>query len=864
MSEALRGHDRLVVSLVAGAGGRVVKNEGDGAMAVFADAARAVEAAVSIQRALEGREWPEIGRLRVRMGLNAGVAETRDDDFFGPEVIRAARLCAAANAGQIVATRAVVELAREVSWLDLGQYRLRGFASPIGVHQVVAEGIRERFPALRTLDWHPNTLPRFRTEFFGRDDDIAAIAELLSNVRLVTLTGVGGSGKTRLAVEVAHDQLGSFPDGVYFADLSVMSDADRVWDAISRGLEFDAGGAPGGAEQPGQRIARFLSTRRALLVLDNCEHVLDAAGEAVDELLDATRNLRVLATSREGLHVEGEHLVQVPSLPLDTDALRMFRERAAASGANEVDDEVARRICERLDGLPLAIELAAARSGQLGPAEVARRLADRFQLLAGSRRRVPRQRTLEATLDWSYEQLHPDEQSALRGVAVFSGTFSLRAGEKVAGASADLIGALVDKSLVERVEDGRFRLLETVRAYAEMRLVAANEAEAMRRAHVQWLLDEIDGFTDEEVMLATSDRSDEFLRSELENLYAALAWVASSGDWSTVARLASYAGLAEGTIGDASFRPLAAYIREALDHGLDGELRDRALAAFIAVAYLEPEVERLDLWAEASRRARSGCDGAAVVSLTFAANVLDAWSRASGDDAGVSRASRLIERASAIARDLDPRWGLVPTLFEVTLALNAADWERAADRADALTVLRQRSPGARVSAWVVWVEAVAQLAIGRPLDRAEIERRLGQVRRGDLGPGAEVYTAALGLPDPTRPRRAIHLERRGLDRCTPAEATAVLISVAALAVRESDWPTAATMLAAARGEGGIFSSPAGVALYRLITPRVRTALAKPVRDGLIAEGRSLGLSHALDAAVEWLAMGETLAARSTS
>ena len=254
-------------------------------------------------------------------------------------------------------------------------------------------------------------------------------------------------------------------------------------------------------------------------MLDNCEHLLDAAADVVDQLLDTTRHLTVLATSREGLHVDGETMVQVPSLPLETDAVRMFRERASASGAGEVDDEIARRICERLDGLPLAIELAAARSGQLGAAEVAQRLSDRFQLLTGPGRRVPRQRTLEATLDWSHDLLHDDEKRALRRLAVFSGTFSLLAAEKVASAPADLIGSLVDKSLVQRGADGRFRLLDTVRAYAEDRLIEAGEGEEVRRAHVAWLVDQIGSFTDEEVILATSERSDEFVAAELEKFF---------------------------------------------------------------------------------------------------------------------------------------------------------------------------------------------------------------------------------------------------------------------------------------------------------------------------------------------------------
>jgi predicted ATPase/class 3 adenylate cyclase len=854
MSLALSEHDELIASLIADGGGRVVKNAGDGAMAVFADADRAVAAAVSIQRALIARVWPDIGSLRVRMGLNAGSAESRDGDFFGPEVIRAARLCSAANASQIVASRAVVELARDVTWLALGQHQLRGFAAPVEIHQVVADGLDASFPALRTVDAHPNTLPRFRTAFFGRDEEIAAVAELLSRHRLVTLTGVGGSGKTRLAVEIAHDQLGSYADGVFFADLSAVSETDRLWSAVAVGLELDLGGAPGAAEEPGQRIARFLAERRALLVLDNCEHLLDAAADAADQLLDSTRHLRVLATSREGLHLEDERMVQVPSLRLETDAVRMFRDRAAASGEGAVEDEVARDICARLDGLPLAIELAAARAGQLGAGEVARRLSDRFELLTGSRRRVPRQRTLEATLDWSHDHLSAEEQTAFRRLGVFNGTFSMRAAETVTGAPVALIGPLVDKSLVNRGDDGRFRLLETVRAYAEDRLVEADEAEMARQAHLDWLLDEIGSFSDEEVLLATSDRSDEFVAAEMENLYAALAWASGRHEWSTVARLATYMGLAEGLIGQDSFRPVGAVLRECLDNGIDGPLRDRALAGYTAVAYLRREAPREDLLREAAERSLDRPDGTAVAALTYTANMLDARSRARGDDPGIDLARRLIDTAATQARELGPQWQTLPVLFEVGLALSGSDWELAAARADELEGLRQQGLVGRVSDWALWVEAAARLAVGRPLARDEIDRRLATVRRRETSPGAEVHARAFAAPERTGPRQPMHLDRSGLDRSTPADETAVLISVAALAAREGDWHVAAKLLAAGRGGGGIFSSVAGVALYRLTTPLVKEALDKPVRDALIEEGRELGKSRAVGLAIDWLAM----------
>ena len=563
----------------------------------------------------------------------------------------------------------------------------------------------------------------------------------------------------------------------------------------------------------------------------------------------------MLTTSREGLHVEGERIVQVPSLPLDTDAVRMFRERAVAAGADAIDDDTASQICKRLDGLPLAIELAAARSGQLGAAEVARRLTDRFRLLTGSRRRVPRQRTLEATLDWSHDQLNPEEQAALRRLSVFSGSFSLAAAETVADAPAHLFASLVDKSLVQRADGGRFRLLETVRAYAEDRLLEAGEGETSRRAQIEWFLQQIDSFTDEEIILSAGDRSDDFVSTELPNLCAGMVWAGSNGEWPVVARLASYVGLSEGVIGWDSFRPVVKHLREALDHGIDGELRDRTLAAYTGVAYMDPEVTREDLWIEAGERALAGRDPTAVVRLTYLANVLDSFGRAENHTARIQRASAILERASAIARELGPQWELVSTRTEVLLALNAGDWRRAAAGVDAVEALRAHGTVGKPSPWMVWTDAVARLSVGRPFHREQLEARLVDVRRHDVGPGAAIHVAAFAAVDPSRSRQPIFVDRSSLDRATQLDLSAILISVAAVAARENEWSLAARLLASARTAGLIFTTPAAYALYRLTVPSVAAALAKPVRDGLVAEGRALGLSAAVDAAVTWLAIG---------
>ena len=854
MAAALRDHDVLIAETVSSVGGRVVKTSGDGAMAVFSDVSRAIRAAVSLQRSLTDRTWPRVGQLRVRMGIHVGVADERDHDFFGPEVIRAARLCDAANGGQIVASRAVAELASDVSWLNLGFHLLRGFTAPTEVHQVLADGLGQRFPALRTLDAHPNTLPRFRTEFFGREDDIKSIVEHVERHRCVTLTGIGGCGKTRLAVEVAHDQLSAFADGVYFIDLAVVTDAARLWDAIASALQLDVSGVLGVTEASAPLVLRFLSNRRVLILLDNCEHLLDAAADVVDEILDATRDVVVLATSREGLHVDGEWMVPVPSLRPDTDGLQLFRDRATAAGATHIDDDTATRICERLDGLPLAIELAAARCGQVGVEEVAQRLSDRFRLLTGSRRRIPRQRTLEAALDWSHDQLAPEEQAVLRQLAVFSGSFSMAAAEKVAGASVDSMGSLVDKSLVQRAEAGRFRLLETVRAYGEQRLVTAGEALSARAAHRDWLLSETAGFRDDDLLLG-NDPAYELLRLELPNLYAALDWCSDEGDWATVGRLACFASLTGAMNSMESLRPMLDHLRRALDADLDGPLRDRAFAAYTSIAYLEADgasARRIDLWTEATQGARHRDDGLAVITLCMAANSLDAVSRGAGNTTSVQRAADHLQRASEIASALEPQWALFPAIIDAVISLSASDWPRAAERAESVLRLRAELGLGRPLAIEVLVDAAARYADGRPLQAAELRARAENARGIEHIVAAELTLTALSAPSPNRSVRPLLVDRRQLDGAHPYSISTVLISAAVLAAREEAWPIAARLLAASRLIGDVFSSPPGAALYRVTVPLVRAALDKPTRDELIADARARGLPYAIDLAVDWL------------
>jgi predicted ATPase/class 3 adenylate cyclase len=500
MAEAIARHDAIVRRTIGGAGGYVFSTAGDAFAAAFSTPADAVRAALEAQRLLAAEPWPAPLALRVRMGLHVGVAVERDGDYFGPTVNRAARIMAAAHGGQVLASGAVVAHlgGTAVDVRDLGEHRLRDLEGTEQLLQLGADGLPDTFPPLRTLDRYPSTLPAQRSTFVGREDERRRIRQALDASRLVTLTGVGGTGKTRLAVEVAHDLSDASPGGVFFVDLARLTDGAFVWEAIAAGLDF----APDpGAEVPRQVTAR-LGARRALVVVDNCEHVLDDAADAVDAVLAACPAVRLLATSREGLALDGERVV--PIAPLSTDAtaeraapaVRLFLERAAdAHGAryDAADLAVIHQICLRLDGLPLAIELAAARTAVLSPADLLARLENRFRLLTGGRRgKRNRQRTLEEAIAWSYDLLDPAEQVLLRNLAVFPAAFDLARAAAVAGggddtATLDLLDSLSGKSLVqvERGQGGgtRYRLLETIREYAQARLVEAGNADEVRLRH---------------------------------------------------------------------------------------------------------------------------------------------------------------------------------------------------------------------------------------------------------------------------------------------------------------------------------------------------------------------------------------------
>jgi predicted ATPase len=481
MRAELAAHDEVLRSAVESHGGWLFKHTGDGVCAAFASARAAVDAAIAAQDAL---------RLPVRMGIASGEAELRDDDYFGPTLNTAARVMSAGHGGQILLAASTAALAAGVEAVDLGVRNLRDLSAPVQLFQVRAEGLRADFPALRTIDVVPGNLPLQQSSFIGRDDDVTTVVGAIGEQRIVTLIGVGGVGKTRLAMQSAAMLAPQFRDGVWLIELAPVIDAAEVDSAVASVFVLQP--QPGRSTR--QVLLDALRDREALLLIDNCEHVLDATASLVEELAECPR-VRVLITSREPLSVAAEWAWRVPSLA-GRPAVELFVERANAASAgfqpSDADLEAISEICDRLDGIALAIELAAARVRSMSPAQIRDRLDERFRLLTGTRRSVERHQTLRHAVQWSYDLLDPVEQQALRQVSVFVGGFTLDAATALTELdeydTIDIVDSLVRKSLlhVERSEGGvRYRMLETIRQFAEEALAADGSSDTVRDRHAE-------------------------------------------------------------------------------------------------------------------------------------------------------------------------------------------------------------------------------------------------------------------------------------------------------------------------------------------------------------------------------------------
>ncbi|MFO7548569.1 MAG: adenylate/guanylate cyclase domain-containing protein [Acidimicrobiia bacterium] len=551
MAASLAVHDRILTEALAAHGGYVFSTAGDSFGAAFPTARAALTAAVAAQLALGSEAWTG-PPIRVRMGIHTGSSQERDGNYFGPDVNRAARVMSAANGGQVLVSGATAELAgaleTPLALVDRGIHALKDLERPEHLFELRHPDLPEVAEDLHTLDVERVHLPSQLTTFVGRQVELEAVTRMIRGSRLVTLTGAGGTGKTRLAVEAASTLSDEYPDGVWMVELDPISDGDLVASEVANlwGLR------PGEGIELVQVIVGHLAGRRLLLIVDNCEHVLASAARVIDTLLAAGPGLSVVATSRESLGIPGETVYRVPSLGLpadgaadvDSDAVRLFLDRAGrvrpGFSATPTDLAAIARICRRLDGIPLGIELAAARMRTLGPLQLADRIDDSFRILAGGAKAgVARQRTLETAIDWSHDLLDDRESSLFRRLSVFAGGFDLVAAE-VVGASEgvedwevlDLLDQLVDKSLVvvgPAGGDTRFRLLEPIRRYGEERLLEAGELSEVRSAHARHYA-RLAAATAPRLRGRDQDIAVAGLMLELDNLRGALATLVDQRD----------------------------------------------------------------------------------------------------------------------------------------------------------------------------------------------------------------------------------------------------------------------------------------------------------------------------------------------
>jgi predicted ATPase/class 3 adenylate cyclase len=557
MKVALARHDALLRLAIRDHDGYVFSTGGDAFCAAFHTAADGLAAARDAQLALTREPWPASVQIKVRMVVHTGAAELRDNDYFGQPLNRAARLLSAGHGGQVLFSLATQELLRDalpegVTLRDMGERRLKDLIRPERVYQLVAPDLQADFPSLKTLDARTHNLPIQLTSFVGREREMQEVKALLRDARLVTLTGSGGAGKTRLSLQVGADLVDGFTDGVWFVELASLTDAKLVPQAMATVL--------GVKEQAGRSVTEtlieHLKDRELLLLLDNCEHLVEASAQLCQALLAACAKVHVLATSREPLRVAGESAYRVPSLATPDPravvtaetltpyaAVQLFIDRAVAAQStfqvNNANAAAVASLCFHLDGIPLAIELAAARVRSMTSEEINERLGQRFRLLTGgSRTALPRHQTLRALIDWSYDLLDENERALLCRLTVFAGGWMLAAAEQVCSGAGvteesmvDLLASLADKSLLQIDErDGatRYGLLETVRQYAADRLQENGQGPPWRDRHLSYFLSLVEE-AHPHLVDAEQRRWMDRLDAEHDNVRAALAWGSREG-----------------------------------------------------------------------------------------------------------------------------------------------------------------------------------------------------------------------------------------------------------------------------------------------------------------------------------------------
>jgi predicted ATPase/class 3 adenylate cyclase len=840
MDRAVERHDWLVRSVLESGRGRVFSTAGDGFGAAFARPAEAVQAAIVAQRALRSEPWPNSIDLRARMGLHTGAASEREGGFFGPPVNRAARIMSTAHGGQVLVSQVTTQLVSEqrlgVRFVDLGRHRLRGLATPERLYQLVIDGDDGAYPPPAAEGLAGENLPVPRSSLHGREGDMAALAGLLATTRLVTLVGAGGVGKTRLALEVAHQIADRF-DAVALVDLAPVSDPDVVTSAVAVALRVPIGER----DSMTSGIIRALRARDVLVVLDNCEHVLDAIAELVDAITGAMSSTRVLTTSREPLGVEGEQRWPVQPLgEVDAAALFVARANAIRPGymLGESDRQALAELCRRLDGLPLALELAAAQLGHLSMLELVGHLDDRFPLLAGGRARGhPRSRTLEATMEWSYHLLDTEEQRLLRASSIFAGGFTL---ESLAGVTAThpgavehAVGSLVAKSLVT-VDDRsapptRYGMLETLREYLRQRVIDADEGSTLRNQHAVWFCERLDAVVASGAEVPQAGQT--FCATELDNLLAALGRADEQGDLVRVGRMVSLLAIAISAYRwvDVAGRFLRrADIEQALGgdelalYLMAGAWNENALGHYreqLALAQLALEVASPD----------GPVPGYAGYLAVNALSVFD-------PDRGVNLAEELLMNACM--------WP--PRVRRHVLAAKADCMIMSGDYVEGLAIYAE-AYGPHRHDWPASLSLLLEV-VGRHEDAKELVRTevsTDEFYLFNLQLGRALVTASDGEHDQalTHLRAAAHLARvrpaRLLDRD-------LLVTAAALALLRGD-PRRASRLLAVQRNSLWTRSPCSWALYLHIREQVRKVLTRDEARHCQAQATSLTVDSALAA-----------------
>ena len=709
MKVAVAKHDEIVRSAIAENSGQVIKQLGDGFHAVFPAAGDAVAATVDAQLRLGAQEWDLPAPLVARMGLHSGEAEERAGDYYGSSVNRAARLMATAHGGQVVLSLATQELVQDdlsmdTELADLGSHLLKDLTRPEHVFQVVHPGLRSEFPALRSLEGRPHNLPAQLTDLIGREEELLEVERLVGQTRLLTLAGPGGVGKTRLSLQVAADLLDSFPQGAWFVELAPLVEEEVIAKEVASSLAIQEQ-----ADRPVmETLIGTMKDQTLLLTIDNCEHLIEGVAAFADELLRLCPNVRVLTTSRQPLGISGEMVWQVPPLSVPEDdgdeveqspAVQLFAERAAqaASGfaLSAEDAPSVVEICRRLDGIPLALELAAAHARVLSPEEIASRLDDRFALLTAARSQLERHETLEAAIGWSYELLAKEEQELMRRLAIFRGGFTLEAVEAVCASEAwGAVGALphlaslVDQSLViaDRLNGStRYRMLETIREYGWAQLLGEKEdAEAVKR-HRDFFIELA------ELNHRTAQSKDQLEALDIfdiehDNCRVVLERTVQEGDYTSAFRMAG--ALSWFWWLRAHFGECRRWYRQlfAAEADVDPKLRARVLIGAGEFAFRTADSDHAELWlSEAVELGRSSgskrLEGWALV------NLATALVYRSGPD---EEFESLIEKAVSVFSEIGDQHGLGYASFIQALGtlaeLSSPGWREEAKQRSLATV----------------------------------------------------------------------------------------------------------------------------------------------------------------------------------